>query len=153
VFGVVPLQELLEKYNLLEFAALINHYKKGDLKGYNIELFKNGRFFRKYGVFTILQHWTKIVLYRNLFSRMYIKLISYRILGTNIISLQEFGGIIRNYEDLSNADVESLFVSLLDKGYIKGYISPDKKIVVLKKLNPFPLPNSVRYEAFPTTKK
>lgn len=71
VFGVVPQPKLLEKYNLQEYSAITHHYKKGDLKGYNIELFNNGRFFRKYGVFTILQHWTKIVLYRNLFGRMY----------------------------------------------------------------------------------
>lgn len=50
---------------------------------------------------------------------------------------------MKNYDDNSPSDIESLIVSLLEQGYIKGYIAPDKKLIVLKKQNPFPLPYHV----------
>lgn len=46
-------------------------------------------------------------------------------------------------EGLSRLDVESMIVSLLDQGFAKGYISPDRKIIVFRKSNAFPMPFGV----------
>jgi hypothetical protein len=46
-------------------------------------------------------------------------------------------------EGFSRYDVEAIIVSLLDQGYIKGYISSERKIIVFKKGGPFPTPYEV----------
>ncbi|KAG0264296.1 hypothetical protein DFQ27_001308 [Actinomortierella ambigua] len=53
--------------------------------------------------------------------------------------------------DLS--DIEAIVVSLLDQGYIRGYIHAIRKILVLGKTNPFPAVHSVEVHQIPLPTK
>ena len=44
---------------------------------------------------------------------------------------------------LSMEEVECLVANLIYRGYVKGYISHSKRVLVLSKMNPFPALNNV----------
>ena len=47
---------------------------------------------------------------------------------------------------LSMEEVECLVANLIYRGYVKGYISHAKRVLVLSKMNPFPALDSVSNE-------
>lgn len=43
-------------------------------------------------------------------------------------------------------EVETIVANLIFRGYVKGYISHSKKVLVLSKAAPFPLLNTVKLD-------
>lgn len=71
--GKIPTDQLLQKYGLHNsFSKLVTHYKTGNMAGFLMELEAKKEFMLKHGFYLIMLHRTQILLYRNLFSRMYL---------------------------------------------------------------------------------
>jgi len=64
-----PLEKLLHKYKLNQFADLIQSIKRGDLENFNTNLEKNQKFYIQKGIYLILEK-LKIFVYRNLFRKV-----------------------------------------------------------------------------------
>ncbi|KAJ3277023.1 hypothetical protein HDV01_000075 [Terramyces sp. JEL0728] len=146
VRGKLPTPQLLQKYQLdKHYLPLLNAIIKGDIGRYNEELDLQRKYFTKSGFYMILKHRVLPLLYRNLIQRVFagLQLISSN--PTTNIPVELFYKVINNckIECFTIHDVESLIVSLIDQGFIKGYLSPDRKIIVFRKSgDTFPSPYS-----------
>lgn len=52
-------------------------------------------------------------------------------------------GIVMGYlgQDCDQPDIESVLVGLIFDGFMKGYLSHQKRMLVLSKADPFPISN------------
>lgn len=141
VRGKMPADSLLQQYSLYpQFGQLFYYFRLGNLIGFYRELDLRRDMMLKYGFYFILQHRTSLLLYRNLFNLVF------KVTNDQKIPLETFWrvlNLVSPEEQLSRLDVESIFVSLIDQGYIRGYISPDLKVVVFRKKDAFPSPYAV----------
>ena len=137
----MPADSLLQQYSLYpQFGQLFYYFRLGNLIGFYRELDLRRDMMLKYGFYFILQHRTSLLLYRNLFNLVF------KVTNDQKIPLETFWrvlNLVSPEEQLSRLDVESIFVSLIDQGYIRGYISPDLKVVVFRKKDAFPSPYAV----------
>ena len=128
--GLLPKQELLTKYKLHQFSAIVDSVRKGDIKTLNDSLEKHAAFFIKAGIYLILQK-LKIITTRNLFKKIYL------ITGTHQMDIASFQCALNwlGMDDVDADETECILANMINDGYIKGYISEQhKKIVVSKKL-------------------
>ncbi|KAI8098603.1 uncharacterized protein BX664DRAFT_3273 [Halteromyces radiatus] len=134
--------QLLIKYNLLEpYGLLILTLKRGDYYGFQQHLEKYFDYF--YGTFTyvLLRERGKVLLWRCLLKKAYHYLCIIDEKTGNTMPLQKCLEALQfamHNKDLDLADAESIVVSLVSQGYIKGYIHHQMKVLVLSKVNPFP---------------
>lgn len=127
-----PKDSLLKKYKLEEFLKIKNAIKKGDVKTFNDEIEKNQLNWIEKGIYLILEN-SRIIVYLNLLRKIYM------ILGKNsrfelkamVVCLKRIG------VEMEIEDVECIISSLIYQGYVQGYISHEKKILVLSKDKPF----------------
>ncbi|KAJ3261749.1 hypothetical protein HK103_004700 [Boothiomyces macroporosus] len=144
VRGKLPSPQLLQKYQLhTYYIPLINALVKGDITHYQMELDLQRNYFMKNGFYMILKHRVTCLLYRSLIQRIFSCLQSISSTPTTNLPIDMFFQVILNLkiEELTFSDVESIFVSLIDQGFIKGYLSPDRKIIVFRKSgDTFPSP-------------
>lgn len=133
LLGYMPKPELLKKYNLLEFEDVRRAVSQGNLLLLSEALKKHERFFIHYGIYLILQK-LKIISYRNLFKKVYM------LLGTHQLPLKSFEDAMKfmKVEDIDIDEVQCIVANLIDKGYIRGYISHQHQKVVVSKQMPFP---------------
>lgn len=128
-----PKDSLLQKYNLLEYQKLIIAIKKGDILTFDKELEKNQLKWVEKGNYLLLDSIRNIV-YLNLFRKIYVMRDKNSRFNLKVVlpSLNNIG-IKMEIEEL-----ECIIASLIYQGYIQGYISHEKKILVLSKEKPFP---------------
>jgi len=73
------------------------------------------------------------VCYRNLFKRLYL------ITGLTQLPLSSILVAFRSLQvDIDLDEIECILANLIFRGYVKGYISHAKRILVLSKKDPFP---------------
>eukprot|EP00588_Corethron_pennatum_P010538 CAMPEP_0194271132 /NCGR_PEP_ID=MMETSP0169-20130528/4999_1 /TAXON_ID=218684 /ORGANISM="Corethron pennatum, Strain L29A3" /LENGTH=456 /DNA_ID=CAMNT_0039013417 /DNA_START=101 /DNA_END=1471 /DNA_ORIENTATION=+ len=131
--GRLPTKEFLTKYGLLEFLPLVESIRKGDLKTFNDSLNIYQEVFIRRGTFLLLEK-CKTVCYRNLFKRIYL------ITGLTQIPLENILSAFKCLEVPVDLDeVECILANLIYRGFVKGYISHSKRILVLSKKDPFPV--------------
>ncbi|VDO22908.1 unnamed protein product [Brugia timori] len=131
--GHMPSVELLKRYQLQQFGAVVESVKDGNLKKLDETLMENERFFVECGIFLMLEK-LKIIAFRNLFKKVT------RIYGTNQISYEAFMCAIRwlGIEDMDEDELECILANLIVEKKIKGYLSHMHKKLVISKQNPFP---------------
>ncbi|GAB1864053.1 CSN12-like protein [Camponotus japonicus] len=133
LLGYMPKQNLLEKYNLMEFWELMESVRKGDLRSLEGVMAKHEIFFIDAGIYLIVEK-LKLIAYRNLFKKVYLALNTHQIpVQSLLIALQ-----INGMEDIDMDETECLLANLIYEGKIKGYISYQHKKLVISKQNPFP---------------
>ncbi|CAB9498203.1 PCI domain-containing protein 2 homolog [Seminavis robusta] len=131
--GRLPSLQLLEKYGLLEFLPIVEGVRTGDLRLFQGGLVKSQDIFIHRGTYLLLEK-CKTVCYRNLFKRIHVITERHQIpLNTVAKSLKWLGMPI----DLD--EVECILANLIFRGYIRGYLSHAKRVLVLSKRDPFPV--------------
>jgi len=151
LLGIYPPKALIEKYKLTEFSSLSIACQGGSLGLYEWEMAKLEEKFLKVGIYLFMEKLRNLVL-RN----MVMKLVEENE-GSHILKLQllterynhsleevkwkEFQASEDDKVDIIG--IEWILSGLIYKGYIKGYISNEKQILVLSKKEPFPALRSV----------
>lgn len=131
--GIFPTQALLVKYKLTDLSEVLTSLKQGNIELFNRTLETNQDKFIKQGIYIMLES-LKLLAYRNLFKR------TQAILGTTQVKLSSFSTAlaVAGTKSISLLDVECILVNLINKKWIKGYISSSQKTVVFSKVEPFP---------------
>ncbi|XP_014483917.1 PREDICTED: PCI domain-containing protein 2 [Dinoponera quadriceps] len=138
LLGYMPKQNVLQKYNLMEFWELMESVKKGDLRSLEKVMAKHEAFFIGAGIYLIVEK-LKLIAYRNLFKKVYLVLNTHQIpVQSLLVALQMYG-----MEDIDMDETECLLANLIYEGKIKGYISFQHKKLVISKQNPFPLLSTI----------
>ena len=131
--GRLPTERLLSKYNLKEFVPLVRGIRTGDLRTFNDALRDHQDTFIRRGTYLLLEK-CKTVCYRNLFKRIYAV--------TNKTQLP-LDHVARSFKWLGMPidldEVECILANLIFRGYVRGYISHSKRMLVLSRKDPFPV--------------
>ncbi|KAG0205854.1 hypothetical protein BGX28_002589 [Mortierella sp. GBA30] len=147
--GRMPTLQLLQSYDLdICFDSLMTAVKKGNLNLLRQTLTAPDltSWLVKKEIYFLLKEKLEVLCWRSLIRRMCIVSKGPSDPPQNRVSLEALLDVVRallrddTYDIL---DVECITASLLDQGYIKGYIHSQKKILVLGKTNPFPIVYSV----------
>jgi nuclear mRNA export protein PCID2/THP1 len=123
---------VLEKYGLPEFTSLIEGIQKGDLRTFQNGLIKYQDGFIRQGTYLMLEK-CKTVCYRNLFKRVYKILDKHQISLNHVASTFKWLGMPMDLDE-----IECIMANLIFRGYVRGYLSHQKRILVLSKRDPFP---------------
>ncbi|OMJ77649.1 hypothetical protein SteCoe_22735 [Stentor coeruleus] len=131
--GIFPTQALLVKYKLTDLSEVLTSLKQGNIELFNRTLEANQDKFIKQGIYIMLES-LQLLAYRNLFKR------TQSILKTTHVKLSSFSTVlaVAGVKSISLLDVECILVNLINKKWIKGYISSSQKTVVFSKVDPFP---------------
>jgi hypothetical protein len=123
---------VLDKYQLDEFKPIIEGIRKGDLRTFQDGLVKyQGRFIRQ-GTYLLLEK-CKTVCYRNLFKRIFKVMDSHQISLNDVAKALKWLGMPIDLDE-----VECILANLIYRGYVRGYLSHAKRVLVLSKRDPFP---------------
>jgi hypothetical protein len=124
---------VLQKYELDEFIPLVDGIRKGDLRTFQDGLVRFQDRFIRQGTYLLLEK-CKTVCYRNLFKRVHLILDSHQISLNQIAMALKWLGMPIDFDE-----VECLLANLIYRGYIRGYLSHAKRVLVLSKRDPFPI--------------
>ncbi|XP_051558052.1 PCI domain-containing protein 2 [Myxocyprinus asiaticus] len=138
LLGHMPTNQLLKKYDLMQFADVTKAVSEGNLLLLNEALVKYETFFIRCGIFLILEK-LKVITYRNLFKKVY------HLLKTHQLPLDAFLVALKmmKVEDVDIDEVQCILANLIYMGHIKGYISHQHQKLVVSKQNAFPPLSSV----------
>lgn len=133
VLGVMPSERIGSVYQLQEFVALGKAVTQGDLRTFSTLLETHQVSFVRIGVYLVLEH-LRLLAYRSLFRRVYL------ITGTTRLNLSHFEIALRWLEqkDVDLDEIECILCNLIAQGRVKGYISHEKKFLIVSKTDPFP---------------
>lgn len=131
--GRMPSGQLLTKYKLDEFLPLVDGIRKGDLRTFNDALIQFQDRFIRQGTYLLLEK-CKVVCYRNLFRRVHLLLEKHQISLVDVASALKYLGMPADLDE-----VECILANLIYRGYIRGYLSHAKRVLVLSKRDPFPI--------------
>ncbi|KAI1310786.1 hypothetical protein EDD11_003663 [Mortierella claussenii] len=148
--GRMPSLELLENFNLSGyFYPLMEAIKLGNLALLDESLSSPDlmNWFANRELYFLLKEKLRVLCWRSLIRRIW--LISRQQPGSPPARVDLHGVLsvvlaITKDDSFDMLDIESITASLLDQGYIRGYIHHQRKVLVLSKTNPFPVPFSVR---------
>eukprot|EP00590_Aulacoseira_subarctica_P007648 CAMPEP_0172417244 /NCGR_PEP_ID=MMETSP1064-20121228/3771_1 /TAXON_ID=202472 /ORGANISM="Aulacoseira subarctica , Strain CCAP 1002/5" /LENGTH=331 /DNA_ID=CAMNT_0013155455 /DNA_START=1 /DNA_END=996 /DNA_ORIENTATION=+ len=130
--GRLPTGFLLEKYKMYEFWPLVEGIRTGNLRVFNEGLMKSQELFIRRGTYLLLEK-CKMICYRTLFKRIHL------VLGRHQVLLQHIAKILKWLDTPMDLDeIECILANLIYRGYVRGYISHTKRVLVLSKKDPFP---------------
>ncbi|KAG0341931.1 hypothetical protein BG004_005856 [Podila humilis] len=143
--GRMPSQHLLRQYDLEQyFTPLMQAVKVGNLAllGQVLDSADLVGWFIQQEIYFLLKEKLMVLAWRSLIRRTC--LISHKLSNApNLrVRLHDLANVVQalTKEDYDLCDIECITTSLLDQGYIKGYIHATKKVLVLGKKDPFPQP-------------
>ena len=139
LLGGLPSTMLLKKYQLEFYVPIAKALRDGNIRGLDSAIREHERIFVAHGIYLILEK-LKIIAYRNLFKRVFL------LMGTHQLPLQAFTSALNfadGSEEVPVEEVQCIIANLIDKSYIKGYISHSHQKLVVSKKDPFPQCNSV----------
>ena len=127
---------MVARYGFGEFYEVGNAIKRGDLRTLDALMAQHQQAFIRLGVFLVFEHARPIAI-RNMVKRIY------KISGSNSRMSTAPVGIVLGFleQDCDQSDIESVLVGLIFEGFIKGYLSHQKRMLVLSKADPFPISN------------
>ncbi|KAF3913871.1 hypothetical protein ABW21_db0203436 [Orbilia brochopaga] len=133
----LPSAALLQPYPLLEslFLPLATCIKSGNIREYDEHLAKGEDWFVKKRIFLTLERGRDITL-RNLFRKVYLAAGQ----SKTRIPVDHFRAAVswKSGVDVESEEVECFLANMMYKGYVKGYISRERGMVVLSGTNAFP---------------
>ncbi|KAI9467114.1 hypothetical protein BJY52DRAFT_1111063 [Lactarius psammicola] len=133
--GHLPTTDLLKRFPVLDelYAPFISAIRKGDIQGFDAALDKSERRLVDLNIWLTLEKAREICI-RGLFRRVWV--VSEK---SNRISVAMFHSSLRvSGMDVSSEEAECLVANMIYKGYMRGYISHEKQMVVLANTNAFP---------------
>ncbi|KAI9016724.1 hypothetical protein DFJ74DRAFT_708784 [Hyaloraphidium curvatum] len=137
VRGSLPEPWLLDRYPPLAavYSRLVSALRTGDLRTFDEELARHEMDLVARGTYLTVER-SRFVCLRNLFRKVYI--LRDRNARLPISAIQD-ALRLSNYDSWADAnDVECVLANMIDKGYMKGYLSHEKQTAVLAKQEPFP---------------
>ena len=130
--GVMPGPAISTVYGLTEFVDLGNATIRGDLGTFDRLLQQHQASFVRLGVYLVLEQ-VKMIAYRNLFLRIF------KLQNSTRLSLQTFVQALEWMGQITELDeVECVLTNLIYQNKIKGYISHEKRFLIVSKTEPFP---------------
>ncbi|KAG0033477.1 hypothetical protein BGZ82_006093 [Podila clonocystis] len=146
--GKMPSLQLLQAYDLdMYFSPLITAIKLGDLALLQDTL-ESGRsdWYIKKEIYFLLKEKLTLLCWRSLFRRA--SLVAHQPNPQQVrVQLQDFLVVAQKLtrdDSYDVLDIECVIASLMDQGYIRGYIHSPTKILVLSNNNPFPVIYSIK---------
>ena len=131
--GALPSQSLLDKYKFVEFKEITAAVRSGNIGQFNTALQTFLDIFIRMGTYLVLEK-AKSLLHRNL-----IKLVIRLEGGGSLLKLEKVEAAFHMVgESMSLDEIECIIANLIYNQYIKGYISHEKRTLVLSKNDPFP---------------
>ncbi|KAN0132594.1 hypothetical protein V8E53_009610 [Lactarius tabidus] len=133
--GHLPTTDLLKRFPVLDelYSPFISAIRKGDIQGFDAALDKSERRLVDLSIWLTLEKAREICI-RGLFRRVWV--VSEK---TNRISVAMFYSSLRvSGMEVSSEEAECLVANMIYKGYMRGYISHEKQMVVLANTNAFP---------------
>lgn len=133
LLGHMPKCELLEKYDLLQFADVARAVSSGNLMLLNKALEVNEAFFIKCGIYLILDK-LRVITYRNLIKKVSLLLKTHQLpISAFTVAFHWMGET-----DVDDDEMQCILANLIYEDKIKGYISYQFKKLVVSKVNAFP---------------
>ena len=130
--GVLPSAAIAEKYSLQEFYDLGVAIKTGNVKHFEEIMQANQRVFIRLGVYLVLEQ-AKMIAYRSLFKRIA------KIADNTKINLLYFQAALKWIgEEMDLDEIECILANLIYKNQVKGYISHQRRFLIVGKVDPFP---------------
>ncbi|KAE8229654.1 hypothetical protein CF326_g5372 [Tilletia indica] len=137
--GRLPQPSLLYAFDLdRQFLGVVDAFRRGAAHATLTALDSWREWHRRRGTYLILREKLQIGLWRNLIRRSLILSRTYLPPSTAPpnIKLSLIAATARlawQDERIDEADVECITISLIDQGYLKGYIHPDKGLLILQR--------------------
>lgn len=147
IHGALPTHQLLVQYGLeREFGRLRDAVRTGNLVLFDAVLAENQAFYMQKELFLLIQIHLKSLILRTLFRRIY--LVTAALPGAvdsrlPLANLQAGFAVFGMGAHVGRDEIECWTANLVNDGYIRGYLSHDKGVLVLSKKNPFPAPSTL----------
>ncbi|XP_057968686.1 enhanced ethylene response protein 5 [Malania oleifera] len=136
--GILPEKWLLEKYNLIEYAGVVQALKRGDLRLLRHALQEHEDQFLRSGVYLVLEK-LELQVYQRLVKKIYIIQKQKDPTKAHQVKLEVIVKALKWLEmDMDVDEVECIMAILIYKNLVKGYFAHKSKVVVLSKQDPFP---------------
>ncbi|CAN8270930.1 unnamed protein product [Cochlearia groenlandica] len=136
--GIIPKDELLQKYNLHEYINVVQALRKGDLRLLRHALQEHEDRFLRSGVYLVLEK-LELQVYQRLMKKIYIIQKMSDPARAHQLKLEVIAKAVRWLEmDMDLDEVECIMTILIYKNLVKGYLAHKSKVVVLSKQDPFP---------------
>ncbi|KAH8834378.1 hypothetical protein DL96DRAFT_1580361 [Flagelloscypha sp. PMI_526] len=138
--GHLPTQELLERFPVLYelYEPFVKSIRSGDVSGYDRALEEKEHLLLGMDLWLIMERAREVCL-RGLFRKVWkVSPTPTRIPISSFQTALRLSGTKNNDIDLE--ETECLVATMIYKGYLKGYISHEKSMVVLSPTNAFPRP-------------
>ncbi|KAL0704765.1 hypothetical protein Bca4012_071190 [Brassica carinata] len=136
--GIIPKDELLQKYNLHEYMNVVQALRKGDLRLLRHALQEHEDRFLRSGVYLVLEK-LELQVYQRLMKKIYIIQKLSDPARAHQLKLEVIAKALRWLEiDMDLDEVECIMTILIYKNLVKGYLAHKSKVVVLSKQDPFP---------------
>jgi hypothetical protein len=130
--GIMPGSAVGTVYGLTEFVELGNATIRGDIGTFDRLLQQHQASFVRLGVYLVLEQ-VKMITYRNLFLKVF------KLQNSTRLSLQTFVSALEWMGQETDIDeVECVLTNLIYQNKIKGYISHEKRFLIVSKTDPFP---------------
>ena len=131
--GVMPADAVSSVYGLHAYVQLGRATALGDVRTFESVMKDNQITFIRLGVYLVLEQ-VKALCYRSLFKRIY------TLTGQTRLRLSLFKAALNWLgEDIDLDEVECIIANLIFQRKIKGYISHEKRTLIISKDVPFPL--------------
>jgi nuclear mRNA export protein PCID2/THP1 len=140
--GVMPSEAVGRVYGLHELLTLGNAVRLGDLRTFEQVMSTCQRSFIRVGVYLVLEQ-AKIIAYRCLAKRIYTLTASTRL---NLASFEQAMQWMGETADLD--EIECILANLIFQGKIKGYLSHQKRYLIVSKADPFPSSAVIKKPSF-----
>ncbi|TMW68715.1 hypothetical protein Poli38472_006183 [Pythium oligandrum] len=133
LLGVMPSPRLIQEYSLDEYIGLTEAIRIGNLRLFNEYLDQYQDKFIQQGVYLLIEK-LRLVLLRNLFKKVYL------IRQSHQLRFRDFQTALESVTGapMEMDEIECILANLIFKGYMKGYMSHQKKVLVVSKAQPFP---------------
>ncbi|KAJ3333503.1 COP9 signalosome (CSN) subunit [Gonapodya sp. JEL0774] len=138
--GTVPSPALFRRYPSLRnlYADLVDAVRKGDVRTFDRVMEEKEEQLVRWQVYQVVEK-IKVLCLRNLLKKVY------KISGKSVrLSISPVQSALAWLGCNSSArEVECIVANLIERGFVRGYISHDKQVIVLSNQNPFPSIKSV----------
>jgi hypothetical protein len=132
VLGKLASAALLDKYSLHHYTPLCAAVSRGDLRAFNEHKEAHQSLYIQQGVYLIVER-AKTIVYRNLVRKIHATV------GSNKLSLRLMASALSAVGvDVDVDELECVLANLIYQNYIKGYISHQKRFLVVSGKEPFP---------------
>ena len=146
IHGHLPRPDLLLRHGLVEeFQQLAQALRTGDLRLFDQVLTANQAFYMHKEIFLVIQLQLRNLILRSFLKKLYLIGLNLGAHPENRLNLHLVVAALTTLAipDMSLDEVECITASLIHHGFIKGYISHEKSMVVLSKKSAFPPPSTV----------